>query len=34
MRNFYHINKNNEIRTHDRLVIKTLIPCQKTNTKT
>ena len=28
--NFYQINKNNEIRTRDRLVIKALIPYQRT----
>jgi hypothetical protein len=27
MFNFYHINEDDEIRTHDRLVIKTLISC-------
>jgi hypothetical protein len=26
--NFYQINGDGEIRTRDRLVIKTLIPCQ------
>ena len=30
MFNFYQINENSEIRTRDRLVIKALIPCQKT----
>jgi hypothetical protein len=29
MLNFYQINKDNEIRTRDRLVIKALIPCQR-----
>jgi hypothetical protein len=29
--NFYQINRDNEIRTHDCLVIKALIPCQRTN---
>jgi hypothetical protein len=29
--NFYQINGNDEIQTHDRLVIKALIPCQRTN---
>jgi hypothetical protein len=28
--NFYQINKDGEIRTRDRLVIKALIPCQRT----
>jgi len=28
--NFYQINRDDEIRTHDRLVIKALIPCQRT----
>jgi len=28
--NFYQINRNDEIRTHDRLVINVLIPCQRT----
>jgi hypothetical protein len=28
--NFYQINEDGEIRTRDRLVIKTLIPCQRT----
>jgi hypothetical protein len=28
--NFYQINRDSEIRTRDRLVIKTLIPCQRT----
>jgi hypothetical protein len=28
--NFYQINGDDEIRTRDRLVIKALIPCQKT----
>jgi hypothetical protein len=28
--NFYQINEDGEIRTRDRLVIKTLIPCHKT----
>jgi len=28
---FYQINEDSKIRTRDRLVIKTLIPCQKTN---
>ena len=28
--NFYQINKDSEIRTHDCLVIKVLIPCQRT----
>jgi hypothetical protein len=28
--NFYQINGDGEIRTRDRLVIKALIPCQKT----
>jgi hypothetical protein len=27
--NFYQINKDGEIRTRDRLVIKALIPCQE-----
>ena len=27
--NFYQINKNNEIQTSDRLIIKVLIPCQR-----
>jgi hypothetical protein len=27
--NFYQINKDDEIRTRDHLVIKALIPCQK-----
>jgi hypothetical protein len=27
--NFYQINRDGEIQTRDRLVIKTLIPCQK-----
>jgi len=31
MLNFYHINEDGEIRTCDRLVIKVLIPCQRTN---
>jgi len=31
MLNFYQINKNGEIRTRDRLVIKALIPYQITN---
>ena len=30
MLNFYEINRDDEIRTHDRLVIKALIPCQRT----
>jgi len=30
MLNFYQINRNNEIQTRDRLVIKALIPCQRT----
>ena len=30
MLNFYQINRDGEIRTHDRLVSKALIPCQKT----
>ena len=30
MLNFYQINKNDKIRTRDRLVIKTLISYQKT----
>jgi len=30
MLNFYEINEDDEIRTRDRLVIKTLIPCQIT----
>jgi hypothetical protein len=29
--NFYHINGDDEIRTRDRLVVKALIPCQRTN---
>jgi len=29
--NFYQINRDDEIRTRDRLVIKTLIQCQRTN---
>jgi len=29
--NFYQINEVDEIQTHDRLVIKTLISCQRTN---
>ena len=29
--NFYQINKDREIQTHDRLVIKVLISCQRTN---
>jgi hypothetical protein len=29
--NFYQINKDSEIQTHDRLVIKALISCQRTN---
>jgi hypothetical protein len=29
--NFYQINENGEIRTRDRLVIKVLISCQRTN---
>jgi hypothetical protein len=28
---FYQINRDGEIRTRDRLVIKVLIPCQRTN---
>ena len=28
--NFYQINRDDEIRTRDRLVIKILIPCQRT----
>jgi len=28
--NFYQINGDDEIRTRDRLVIKALIPCQRT----
>jgi hypothetical protein len=28
--NFYQINEDGEIRTRDRLVIKALIPCQRT----
>jgi hypothetical protein len=28
--NFYQINRDGEIRTRDRLVIKALIPCQRT----
>jgi hypothetical protein len=31
MLNFYQINKNDEIRTRDHVVIKALIPCQRTN---
>ena len=31
MFNFYQINRDDEIRTYDRLVIKALIPCQRTN---
>ena len=30
MLNFYQINGDGEIRTRDRLVIKALIPCQRT----
>jgi len=30
MFNFYQINKDDEIQTRDRLVIKALIPCQRT----
>jgi hypothetical protein len=29
--NFYQINGDGEIQTRDRLIIKTLIPCQRTN---
>jgi hypothetical protein len=29
--NFYQINRNGKIRTRNRLVIKALIPCQRTN---
>jgi len=29
--NFFHINEDGEIRTRDRLVVKALIPCQRTN---
>jgi len=29
--NFYQINEDCEIRTRDRLIIKALIPCQRTN---
>jgi len=28
--NFYQINEDGEIRTRDRMVIKALIPCQRT----
>ena len=28
--NFYQINRDGEIQTHNRLVIKALIPCQRT----
>ena len=31
MLNFYQINRDVEIQTRDRLVIKALIPCQRTN---
>ena len=31
MLNFYQINENGEIRTRNHLVIKALIPCQRTN---
>jgi hypothetical protein len=31
MLNFYQINMNGKIRTRDRLVIKTLTPCQRIN---
>ena len=30
MLNFYQINKDGEIQTHNHLVIKALIPCQRT----
>jgi len=29
--NFYQINRDGEIRTRDRLIIKVMIPCQKIN---
>ena len=31
MLNFYQINEDDKIRIRDRLVIKGVIPCQKTN---